>query len=106
MNQDGILALAGNELVLHGMDFDCSVIRHAPERLMAGPLTFNQTLSSIAGSIPVRCSNSFSGGVTGNTTGSEPVIARSNRAWRAIQESSNGKTRVFGPRYERSIRSS
>lgn len=30
MNRTGAPALVGNELVPHGMGFDCSIFRHAP----------------------------------------------------------------------------
>jgi hypothetical protein len=50
----------------------------APERLMAGPLTFNQTPTGIAGSIPVWSSRhtgaTLSGAAVGRQRGSEPRV--------------------------------
>lgn len=86
-------------------DGDCLPRIHAPERLTAGRLAFNQLPTGIAGSTPVWSSRPsrgqpFSGGVIGNTPGSEPVIGGSNPPWRALQQHPfrdrlTGKTRGF-----------
>lgn len=79
----------------------------APERLMAGRLAFNQLPTGIAGSIPVWSSRPsrgqpFSGGVIGNTPGSEPVVGGSSPPWRALhphpfRDRLTGKTLGFEP---------